>query len=83
MLNNERPLEQMPSNEQKDETRLPSSPNSGNTNVMCSLLSYHNEFVEFGFKCYNDGLYDGQVNIIGGQSICQKFNDFLLSRNLP
>jgi len=29
-------LEQKLNSEQKDETRLPSSPNSSNTNVMCS-----------------------------------------------
>ncbi len=56
-----------------------SCPNIGNTNVMCSLLSCDKEKIEFGLMCYNDGLYDGQLNIKGGESIIDKFQRFKMS----
>lgn len=48
-------------------------------NVVCSLLSHDKEFLKFGLQCYNDGLYDGQCNLKGGESILQKFHAFLKS----
>lgn len=48
--------------------------------VVCSLSS-DNEVLEFGLKCYNDGLYDGLRNPKGGESITEKYSVFLKSIN--
>lgn len=78
MLNNERPAG---TGDDRDlQVKFISSPPAdAKPNVVCSLLSCEKQVLDFGLRCYNDGLYDGQMNLKGGESILVKFRAFLTS----
>lgn len=52
--------------------------------MRCGRILYSSAAIQFGLKCYNDGLYDGQRNPKGdGESIVQKFQAFISRHRSP
>lgn len=75
-------LEQKHNEEQKADAAK-GQPAYCKTDVSRSPYLSESDTIQFGLKCYNDGLYDGQYNLRGGESIAQKFQDFISRQKSP
>lgn len=75
-------LEQKHNEEQKADAAL-GQPAYCKTDVSRSPCLSESDVLQFGLKCYNDGLYDGKCNLKGGESIVQKFQNFVGRQKSP